>query len=109
MPTIARIVVMPRAAVDIDHIFEWLRSRSPRGALAWLDALDSGFERLKTDYAAMSKAPEGELLGEELYQAFFKTSKGRTYRLIYWVDGDNVVVLRVRGPGQPPLGSDELR
>ncbi len=109
MPKSASIVVMPRAAMDTDHIFEWLRSRSPRGALAWLDALDANFERLKTDYDSMGKAPESELLGELLYQSLFKTRRGRTYRLIYLVDGNRVVILRVRGPGQPPLESDELR
>lgn len=109
MPTTVRIVVLPRAANDIDHIFDWIRFRSPRGALAWLDALDAGFDRLKTDYASMSRAPESELLGEELYQSLFKTKKGRTYRLVYLVEGKDVVVLRVRGPGQPPLESDELR
>ena len=37
-----------RAQWDKRHLFEWLFARSPRGALAWLDAYDQMVERLRT-------------------------------------------------------------
>jgi len=48
------------------------------------------------------------VLGVELRQAFFKTRKGNTYRMILKLNPDEVKILRIRGQGQRPLSSDEL-
>ena len=54
-------------------------------------------------------APENSLatLGE-VRQFLFKTRRGRTYRAVYVIMDDEVRILRVRGPGQPPLTDDEM-
>jgi hypothetical protein len=43
-----------------------------------------------------------------LRQATFRTRHGRTYRAVFTIVGDQVRILRVRGPGRPPLEADEL-
>ncbi len=48
------------------------------------------------------------MLGVELRQAFFKTRKGNTYRMILKLNPDEVKILRIRGQGQRPLSLDEL-
>lgn len=42
-------------------------------------------------------------------QFLFKTRRGSVYRGLFAFDADEIVILRVRGAGQPPLESDELR
>jgi len=74
-----------------------------------LNALEQVFERMAENPDSFGLAPEGELLVEDIRQCLFKTPKGRSYRVLYLIESDKVVVLRVRGPGQPPLSADELR
>jgi hypothetical protein len=44
-----------------------------------------------------------------VHQFFFKTRSGRVYRGLYTIDGEDALILRVRGPGQADVQPDELR
>ena len=97
-----------KAQWDKRYIFEWLFERSPRGALAWLDAYDQMVDRLKTMADTLPLAQEGQGLNLEVRQILFKTKRGRIYRAVFHLDGADVYILRVRGPGQAPIRPDEL-
>ena len=43
-----------------------------------------------------------------LKEALFRTRRGNTYRAVFTIVQDEVRILRVRGPGQPPLQDDEI-
>jgi hypothetical protein len=43
-----------------------------------------------------------------LKQALFSTRHGHIYRAVFAIVGHQVRILRVRGPGQPPLLDNEL-
>ncbi|HMO15650.1 MAG TPA: type II toxin-antitoxin system RelE/ParE family toxin [Pirellulaceae bacterium] len=103
-----QISVMPRAERDIEAIFSWLLDRSPTGARNWLAALDDALERMSLDPLSFGLAPEAQTVARELRQCLFRTRKGRTYRAIYLFEREVVIVLRIRGPGQPSLESDEV-
>jgi len=101
---------LPRSKADKRHIFEWLIENSTPGAKAWLAAYDSLIERLKTDARVFSEAFENKDCPElDVRQAFFKTRSGRRYRLLYFIEGNDVYVLRVRGPGQAPVNPANIR
>jgi len=38
-----------------------------------------------------------------IHQALFKTPRGRRYRIVFELTETEIRILRVRGPGQPPL------
>lgn len=99
---------LPKAKLDKRRIVAWLVERSPQGAAAWLDAYDQMVERLKTAADAMSVAAESAELDMQVRQILFKTKHGRVYRAVYYLDGVDAYILRVRGPGQSPITSDEL-
>lgn len=99
---------MPRAKIDKRSIFVWLFERSKPGAGAWLNAYDSAIERLKQTPEGFGEALENDECLVNVKQAFFKTRHGRTYRILFMIDGSVVYVLRVRGPGQAPVSPDEL-
>jgi plasmid stabilization system protein ParE len=99
---------MPRAERDIDSIFAWLGERSPAGASNRLAALDAIFQRIATEPNSFATALEAKALGSNLKQGLFKTPKGRSYRAVFLFENEMVFILRVRGPGQPPLQDDEL-
>jgi hypothetical protein len=77
--------------------------RSPAGASAWYVALHERLKKLADDATRCAMAPEAMKLGVDLRQAFFKTRRGRNYRLLFIIADDEARVLRVRGPGQKPV------
>ena len=103
-----RVTAHRRAEEDVGQVSTWLASQSLDGAARWLDAYDNMIDQLRHTPLSFGLAPENELVDSEVRQALFKTHRGRVYRAIFTIEGDNVRVLRVRSPGQGPIASDEL-
>jgi plasmid stabilization system protein ParE len=100
--------ILERAQTDVDEIFNWLVQRSMRGAIAWYLAFHRAVESIASSPEMFGAAPESIPLGRHLRQSLFKTRRGRTYRLVFKLSDDEIVLLRVRGPGQPRLKQREL-
>jgi toxin ParE1/3/4 len=100
---------LPKAKDDKRSIFCWLDERSPAGAAAWLDAYDSLIERIKQDAASFGQTAECQDCDLDVRQALFKTRRGRVYRALFFVEGNEVFILRVRGPGQAPVMPDDIK
>jgi plasmid stabilization system protein ParE len=103
-----RVIALRRAEADIRHITFWLGQRSLRGANSWLDAYEDLVNRLAQSADSCPSALESADCKIALKQALFSTPRGRTYRAIFTIAGEQVRILRIRGPGQPPLQEDEL-
>ena len=103
-----RVVVLARAARDVDSIVAWLTKRSPPGAQRWLAALDSTKLQLSEDPLRHALIPENIRVPFEVRDALFKTRKGKTYRVIFTVVGTEVRVLRIRRPAQRPIRGRDL-
>lgn len=103
-----RLTILPRAEEDVQHIYGYICNRSSQGASAWCAAFEHATKRLADEVPQFGLAPENELVDSELRQALFKTRHGRTYRIVFTCVGDELRILRVRGPGQPPLRADEM-
>ena len=97
-----------RAQADVRSIARWLADRSPQGARAWLRAYDEMILRLEEQSPSCGPAHEHGDCGVDVRQALFKTRSGRVYRALFFIEGQDVYVLRVRGPGQAPVDPDEL-
>ena len=100
--------ILPRAKTDFYGIFTYIEERSPKGAARWREALEKEILRLCENPEQFGYAPENKLAPYELRQLFFRTRHGLTYRVVFTVLDDEVFVLRLRGPGQPPLKPEEM-
>ncbi len=100
--------LLSRAKADLLRIFFYIEERSPEGALRWEEALEAGLDRLRGNPSIYGLAPEDSHFDFELRQLLFKTKQGRTYRAVYRIDRNQVIVFRICGPGQAPLSPDEL-
>lgn len=100
--------VLARAWRDLDEILGHVATRSPDGAARLLDRFEAEMSRLEANPFASALAPEAEAVGEAVRHAFFRTRAGRTYRALFLIVGDEIRVLRVRGPGQAPISTDDL-
>ncbi len=103
-----RLKISPRAYRDAQYIFDYIAERSPDGALRWWMAFDTAASQIAHNPDGYSLAPENDLVNYQLRQFLFKKRRGRIYRRVFTVVGDEVQILRVRGPGQGPLQSDEI-
>ncbi|MDY0168366.1 MAG: type II toxin-antitoxin system RelE/ParE family toxin [Thermoguttaceae bacterium] len=97
-----------RAQADITNIAHWLVERSTQGAKAWLDAYDEMVGRLKHQADSCGAAMEHESFDLDIRQSLFKTRRGRVYRALFLIEGPDVYILRIRGPGQAPVEPDQL-
>ena len=102
------VVALRRADADVRHISHWIAQRSLQGAESWLDAYEQLLARLAAHAGSCPTALEAADCTAPLKEAAFRTQHGRTYRAIFTIAGDEVRILRIRGPGQPPLQDDEL-
>ncbi|MBX9789298.1 MAG: type II toxin-antitoxin system RelE/ParE family toxin [Pirellulales bacterium] len=98
-----RVKILASAWRDADAIFDWIRARSPVGAARWYVAFLQAAKSLADSPFIHGMAPDIEALKRDVRQRFFRTSRGRIYRLLYVVVQKEVRVLCVRGPGQPPV------
>ena len=94
--------------VDPEVVRRLYQGYSPDGAVRWWFAFDEAVHKLTDHPLDCGLAPESETLRFQLRQFLFKTRRGRRYRGVFVVIGDEVRVLRIRGPGQPPLERNEL-
>jgi plasmid stabilization system protein ParE len=100
--------ILGRAQADVDDIFNWLVHRSVQGAISWYFAFGRAVEGIAASPETFGEAPESGLLGRELRHALFKTRRGRVYRIVFEFSDANIILLRVRGPGQSRLRRGDL-
>lgn len=102
------VKALRKAEADVLSITKYLYEWSPQGAAAWLDAYRLARMRLATSADRCGEAEENEHFDIDVRQALFKTKRGRIYRMLFTVVGNEVRILRVRGPGQAPIIADEV-
>lgn len=102
------VLALRRADNDVRQITRWISRHSRQGADAWLDAYEQLLEWLAEHAESCPAAGEDSDCSVALREAFFGTGHGRAYRTIFTIVGEEVRILRVRGPGQPPLQDGEL-
>ena len=108
MPPRYRLAILPRAQSDVETIYLRIRDKSQLGAASWFGAFEQVLDRLANAPLQFPTAPESEALQRPLRNALFKSPRGRTYRAVFLIEEDAVYILRVRGPGQPPLENEEI-
>ena len=98
-----RVVFTPRARADALRAFRWRSERSPTAAARWYAGLEKAIARLRT-------LPERHPIAEDETKAVGTTLRemihGRkpgTYRILFSIEGDTVVLHYVRHSAQGPI------
>jgi plasmid stabilization system protein ParE len=100
--------VLGRAQADVLDCYAYLADRSPQGAANWFNRFAETRDRLSRDPARRPVAAESRFVDYEIREVLFKTRRGKPYRILFTIVGDEVRVLRVRGPGQDDLREDDF-
>lgn len=94
------ISIEEEARRNIDAIYAWLVERSQEGANRWYDQLHQTFKIIADDSNQFSEASESCQFDMEILNLTFRMKSGRTYRVLFTIDGDQAHILFVRGHGQ---------
>jgi plasmid stabilization system protein ParE len=97
-----------KAHRDARKIKRWIARRSHDGAKRWLGALDSAVDKLEIAADIYDLAPESDALDMDIRQIVFQTRRGNPYRALFTIRGTRVVVLAVRGKGQPYVTTEDF-
>lgn len=103
-----RVIVLARARHDVASIYDWIAERTTEGAQRWLEQFERAVAALEANPFIAPLAPESGSFDIEIRSITFRTRAGRAYRAVVTVADDEIRILRVRGPGQPPLKSADL-
>ena len=103
-----RVRLLPRAKEDFRGIASHIERSSIDGAERWRRAILSKADEVANDPKRFAVSAEDPMFTITIRDALFRTPKGLAYRLVFTFDDDSIYVLRIRGPGQPPLTSDEV-
>jgi plasmid stabilization system protein ParE len=95
--------ILERARADVDNIFDWIVYRSVQGAISCYLAFRRAIERIESDPETFAEAAEAHALQRPLREAPFKSRRGRNYRIVFEIFDAEIMILRVRGPGQSAL------
>lgn len=100
--------ILESAQSDVDKIFQWIGRRSVGGAVRWFMAFLDAIAKVASSPDSFPIGPESYYLNRPLREALFKTRRGRTYRIVFELSNNEILVLRIRGPGQSPIKRRDL-
>lgn len=94
---------------DIRVAFEWWRNnRSADEAERWYDMIIPAIATLSENPDRCPLTQETELLPTGLRQLLFGAGRKTTHRIVFTIDGERVVILRVRHVAQHDLTEADL-
>mgnify|MGYP002082899682 FL=1 len=104
-----RIVITGPASRDIQEAYDWwAENRSRDQATRWYLAIHNSIALLQEHPQRCSLAPEADLQASGVRQFLFGTGRRRTHRIVFGIDGNTVVIFRVRHTSQDALVFDDL-
>jgi plasmid stabilization system protein ParE len=104
------VVITGSAKRDIQAAHDWwAENRSADQAVRWYVGIHKAIYSLKQMPIRCSLAPESDLLEQGIRQVLFGLGRQPTHRIVFVVDSEDVVVLRVRYCAQDALAFEDLR
>jgi plasmid stabilization system protein ParE len=101
-----RVVVTAKARAGAIEAFRWKAGRSVRAAARWLAGLEKAIARLGKDPLRHPVAEEeSDWLGIPLRQMIYGKKPG-TYRILFSIEGDTVVLHDIRHAARGPLNPE---
>jgi plasmid stabilization system protein ParE len=105
----ARVIISGPAKRDIQAAHDWwAEHRSAEQAGRWYRGIFAAMKTLERSPERCTMATERDLLPQGVRQLLYGLGRKRTHRIVFAVDGDEVIVFRVRHTSQAALKPDEL-
>lgn len=99
-----RVLITGPAKQDIEAIHGWwTKHRSPHEAARWYLGIHNAIGSLADMPQRCSLAPETDLLAQSIRQLYFGLGQRQTHRIVFAIESNCVIVLRVRHTSQNVL------
>jgi len=103
------IIVTDTAQADIrDIVTWWSENRSSQQAEQWYNEITPVIDTLINNPERCPLAPETDLLPTGLRQLHFGVSRTVTHRIVYTIDGSNVIIMHVRHLARKALTKNDF-
>ncbi len=100
-----RVDISPQAKQDATEILEWLLAQyAGETGLRWFQGLETAVVSLAKMPERCPLAPENDSVPFEMRQLLYGSKRHR-YRILFTIEGNRVIILRIRRPGQQRLNS----
>jgi plasmid stabilization system protein ParE len=104
-----RVIITGPAKRDIRAAFAWwAENRSADQAERWYFGVHAAIQSLRSTPERGSPATETDLLDQGVRQLLFGLGRRATHRILFTIDKNSVVILRVRHSSQDALTFDDL-
>jgi len=104
-----QVVITRPAEADIRTAYEWWRDhRSADEARRWYENIFPAIDALRDWPEACPPAPETDLHPNGLRQLHFGIGRRPTHRIVFTIEGLEVIILRVRHTAQRDLRLRDL-
>lgn len=104
-----RVIITGPAKRDMQAAYDWWsENRSAEQANRWYIGIHAAVQALRNMPERCPQAIEADLLDRGIRQILFGLSRHATHRVLFTIDGNSVVVLRVRHTSQDALTFDDL-
>ncbi len=105
-----RLLITGPAKQDLQLAHDWWASHhSAEQAARWYLGIQKAIESLQTMPERCSFASERDLLEQGVRQLLYGLGRRPTHRIVFGIDGETVIIFRVRHTSQDVLTSDDLR
>lgn len=99
-----KVEITARADADLDQAYRYIRDHDgPARAAIWREGLYPVMERLGEFPRRFGHAPENSGSRKEVRQLHYKS-----YRVLFTIEGDRVVVFHIRHAARLPLPPEDL-
>lgn len=103
------VVITGPAKLDLQVAHDWwAENRSAEQAARWYLGIHAAIDSLKNMPERCSLATESDLLEQGVRQLLFGLGRRPTHRVVFGLDGDTVIIFRVRHTSQDALTRDDL-
>ncbi|MCU0547061.1 MAG: type II toxin-antitoxin system RelE/ParE family toxin [Oscillatoriaceae cyanobacterium Prado104] len=100
-----QVLIQPPAFEEIETAYRWMCDYvGADAANNWYYDLQDAIASLQQFPYRCSVAPEAAIIGREIRQLW--VGKGRTYRILFVVEGDTVAIVHIRHRRQAPLDTE---
>src|SRR4029079_14322535 len=91
-----------RSFSDIEANMDWMNAQSEGRGETWFQGLTDAIFSLEEFPRIGSIAPESEDIGREIRQ-LFHGKRRQMYRILYEIQGETIMILRIRHTAQAPI------
>lgn len=103
-----RVQMTASAQADLERLVRQFAEHSRGGADRFTARFSEALNRLESSPQACGLAYENPSFEEEIRHLLIRVQKRRTYRALFLVRGEDVVIVAVRAPGERPVVPKDL-